>query len=151
MSPEHLQALLGPDGCLGAALAAGETVVLRVDGGCMEPDLHHGATVQVARSRFLWPGDVVAFHCPYQKRFLMHRCLGYVRSRGAWKVMTMADRGASPDVLAELPRVLGRIGSHAGAPYRAPVTKRLESVLRYLFWSGRFLLRRHTRSAAETA
>jgi hypothetical protein len=148
MTPAHRQALLGPGGCLDAALAEGETVVLRVDGGCMEPELFHGATVQVVRSRLLWPGDVVAFHCPHQSRLLMHRCLGYVRSRGAWKLMTMADRGASPDVLADLPRVLGRIGSHAGAPYRVCAAKRLESLRRYLFWSLYFLIRRLTASGA---
>lgn len=142
MTPAHLQALLGPDGCLSAALADGEGAMLRIDGGCMEPDLRHGAAVKVARSRFLWPGDVVAFHCPYQDRFLMHRCLGYVRSRGAWKLMTMPDNGVKPDVLVDLPRVLGHIAWHADAPYRVPARKRLASLRRYLFWCSRLLIRR---------
>lgn len=81
----------------------------------------------------------------------MHRCLGYVRSRGAWKLMTMADRGPSPDVLVDPPRVLGRIRSHAGAPYRASPLRRLESIRRYALWSARLLIRRLTISGAQPA
>ncbi len=150
MRLEHLQALLGPDGCLSAALADGEGAVLRIDGGCMTPDLAHQQPVRVERAGFFWPGDVVAFHCPYQGRLLMHRCLGYVRSRGTWKLMTMPDRGIKPDVLVDLPRVLGRIGSHAGAPYRPRIANRAECVRRYVVWSARFLLRRIVRAQAAT-
>ncbi len=148
MTAGHQPALLGPDGCLAAALAEGDAVVLRVSGVCMEPDLRSQALVRVERCRRFWPGDVVAFHCPQQNRLLMHRCLGYVRSRGVWKLMTMADRGPKPDVLVDLPRVLGRIRSYAGAPYRASPLKRLESMRRYALWTVRLLIRRLTTSGA---
>jgi hypothetical protein len=147
----YQQALLGPGGCLTSALADGDAVALRVSGVCMEPDLRSGAPVRVERCGRFWPGDVVAFHCAQQNRLLMHRCLGYVRSRRAWKLMTMADRGASPDVLVDLPRVLGRIGSHAGAPYRASPLKRLASMRRYALWSVCFLIRRLRTSGSQPA
>jgi hypothetical protein len=142
MSPDHLQALLGPGGCLGSALAEGEGAVLRVAGGCMEPDLAHQAAVRVEGSRFFVPGDVVAFHCPHQNRLLMHRFLGYVPSRGTWKLMTMADRGVRPDPLVDSSHVLGRVVAHAGRAYRVAPGKRLLSVRRYTVWSARYCARR---------
>jgi hypothetical protein len=151
MTVSHQQALLGPDGCLTSALAEGDALALRVSGVCMEPDLRSQALVRVERSKRFWPGDVVAFHCSHQNRLLMHRCLGYVRSRGAWKLMTMADRGPSPDVLVDLSRVLGRIGAHAGAPYRPSPLKRMKSMRRYALWCVRFLIRRLTTSGVESA
>lgn len=150
MRPEHLQALLGPDGCLSAALADGLGAVLRIDGGCMTPDLAHHRPVRVERAGFFWPGDVVVFHCPYQGRLLMHRCLGYVRRRGTWTLMTMADRGIKPDVLVDLPRVLGRIAWHADAPYRVPARKRIASLRRYLFWCSRLFIRSLNASVRRT-
>ena len=142
MSPDHQQALLGPSGCLASALAEGEEAVLRVTGGCMEPDLLNGAAVRVEGSRFFVPGDVVAFHCPHQNRLLMHRFLGYVRSRGAWKLMTMADRGAQPDPLVDLSRVLGRVAGQSGRAYRVAPGQRLEAVRRYILWCARYVARR---------
>lgn len=142
MSPDHQQALLGPGGCLAAALAEGEGAVLRVTGGCMEPDLADRAAVRVEGSRFFVPGDVVAFHCPHQNRLLMHRFLGYVRTRGAWKLMTMADRGARPDPLVELSRVLGRVAGQSGRAYRVAPGQRLDAMRRYTVWCVRYVARR---------
>ncbi len=142
MSPDHQQALLGPGGCLASALAEGDEAVLRVTGGCMEPDLADRAAVRVEGSRFFVPGDVVAFHCPHQNRLLMHRFLGYVRTRGAWKFMTMADRGARPDPLVDVSRVLGRVSAQSGRTYRVALRQRLEAVRRYALWCGRYVVRR---------
>jgi hypothetical protein len=142
MRAEHLEAVLGPDGCLAAALAEGEQALLRVTGDCMEPDVRHQAAVRVERPGFYLPGDVVAFHCPRQNRLLMHRFLGYVRRRGAWKLMTMADRGARPDPLVELSQVLGRVIAQGNRAYRVAPARRLESLRRYLAWCLRYLARR---------
>jgi hypothetical protein len=142
MSPDQQQALLGPGGCLASALAEGDAAVLRVTGGCMEPDLLHGAAVRVEGSRFFIPGDVVAFHCPHQNRLLMHRFLGYVRSRGAWKLMIMSDRGAQPDPLVDLSRVLGRVAAESGRAYRVAPGRRLSAVRRYVLWCARYAVRR---------
>jgi hypothetical protein len=142
VSPDHQQALLGPSGCLASALAEGDGAVLRVTGGCMEPDLADRAAVRVEGSRFFVPGDVVAFHCPHQNRLLMHRFLGYVRIRGAWKLMIMADNGARPDVLVDLSRVLGRVTAQSEQAYRVAPGKRLEAVRRYTLWSARYVARR---------
>jgi hypothetical protein len=139
MSPAHRQALLGPGGCLTSALADGEGVMLRVNGGCMQPDLVQGAAVRIQCRRWFIPGDVVAFHCPHQNRLLMHRFLGYVPSHRAWKLMIMADRGLRPDVLVDGANVLGRVVTCADRGYQAGPWKRVMSVYRYLFWSVRFL------------
>lgn len=141
MSPDHLQALLGPGGCLASALADGEAAVLRVTGVCMEPDLIDRAAVRVEDTGFLVPGDVVAFHCPHRNRLVMHRFLGYVRSRGAWKLMTMADRGVRPDALVDPARVLGRVVAQADRAYRVAPRKRLEALRRYTLWCARYFAR----------
>jgi hypothetical protein len=133
---------LGPDGCLAVALAEGEKAMLRVKGDCMEPDVRHQATVRVDRPRFFVPGDVVAFHCPHQNRLLIHRFLGYAPCRGAWKLMTMADRGVRPDPLVDRSRVLGRVIAQDGRAYRVAPARRLESLRRYLEWCARYFARR---------
>ncbi|HSO81139.1 S24/S26 family peptidase [Thiocapsa sp.] len=142
MSPKYLQALLGPDGCLTSALAEGVEVALRVSGGCMEPDLADGAVIRMEGSRLFVPGDVVAFHCPHQNRLLMHRFLGYVRTRGRWKLMTMADRGTRPDPLVDLASVLGRVAVQSGRAYHVGPGKRLQAVRRYSRWGARYVIRR---------
>ena len=141
MKREHRDALLGPDGCLAAALAGGEPVALRVSGGCMEPTLADGSTVRIERTRFYLPGDVVAFHCPYQDRLLAHRFLGYVRRRGVWKLMTMPDRGLAPDPLVEASRALGRVVGQRGATPAVTPGLRLRSFAQYLRWSVRYAIR----------
>lgn len=142
MSPKHRQALFGPSGCLASALAEGVEIALRVSGGCMEPDLADGAVIRMEGSRLFVPGDVVAFHCPHQNRLLMHRFLGYVRTRGRWKLMTMADRGARPDPLVDRAHALGRVAGQSGRPYHVGPGKRLEAVRRYSLWCARYVIRR---------
>lgn len=144
MRAKHLAAVLGPDGCLSAALAQGEKALLRVTGDCMEPDIPHRAAVWVKRSGFYLPGDVVAFHCPHQNRLLVHRVLGYVRRRGAWKLMTLADRGMRPDPLVALSQVLGRVIAQGNRAYRVAPARRLESLRRYGAWCLRYLVWRGT-------
>lgn len=139
MSPYYLKALFGPGGCLTQALAEGEDVVLRVVGDCMQPDLCNQASVRLERPKFFVPGDVVAFHCPHQRRPLVHRFLGYVRRRGAWKLMTMADRGVRPDPLMDASCVFGRVIAQGGRAYRITPARRLEAIGRYALWCVRHL------------
>jgi hypothetical protein len=142
MKPEYRDALLGPDGCLAAALAGGEAVALRISGGCMEPTLADGSAVRIERTKFYVPGDVVAFHCPHQGRLLVHRFLGYVRRRGTWKLMTMPDRGLAPDPLVEASRVLGRVVGEGGTTHAVTPGRRLRSAAQYLRWSLRYAIRK---------
>lgn len=109
----------------------------------MAPELRdQAAVVRVVHARTFLPGDVLAFYCPYQERILTHRLLGYVRSRGTWKLLTVADRGVRPDPLLEVPLVLGRMVGLEDRRFRIGPTKRLIALLRYLFWCGRLLSRR---------
>lgn len=135
-------AMYGPEGCLGQALADGDPVVLRVDGGCMEPQLADRAAVRIRRVRWYLPGDPVAFYSPCRERLLMHRFLGYLWWRGGWKVMTMADRGARPDALVGAEHLLGKVIEHDGRPYRVALRWRFKSILRYAFWLLWFPARR---------
>lgn len=148
MRREHELALLGPDGCLVQALAQGESVVLRVAGACMSPHLSDGDEVRVERARLLIPGDLVAFHCREQDRLLVHRFLGYLRHRRAWRLLTMADRGLGPDPLVAPAHVLGRVVARGDRATRIPPTRRVESVARWLRWCALGLVRRLRRRAA---
>lgn len=140
MSPDHLKALFGPGGCIITALAEGEALALRVVGDCMAPDFVNQASVRLERPKFFVPGDVVAFHCPHQDRLLMHRFLGYVRRRGAWKLMTMADRGTRPDPLIDMSNVFGRVSAQSAGAYRITPARRLDSMRRHALWCVRRLL-----------
>lgn len=133
--------MLGAGGCLATALAEGEEVVLRVAGDCMEPEVGDRALVRLERPRFFIPGDIVAFHCPQQNRPLVHRFLGYVRRRGTWQLMTMADRGARPDALVEASQVLGRVIELEGSAYRVALLRRLEASRCFAVWCARHLAR----------
>lgn len=137
MNPDYLKVLFGPDGCLTTALTEGEEVVLQVAGYCMEPAVSHQASLRLKRPKFLVPGDVVAFYCPYLRRLVVHRFLGYVRRHGAWKLLTMPDRGARPDPLVDVSAVLGWVVAQGGRAYRTSLTERLEAIRRYALWCVR--------------
>jgi hypothetical protein len=144
MRSDYLTAALGPGGCLATALAEGEEVALRVAGNCMEPNVSDQALVRLGRPRFFVPGDVVVFQYPDQSRLLVHRFLGYVRRRGTWKLMTMADRAARPDPLIDMSRVLGRVIERSGRTCRVAPRARLEAIRRYAVWCARCFARRLT-------
>lgn len=147
LTPEHLDAVLGAEGCLSAALAGGEDVALRIAGECMVPDLADGETVRLTLTRVLFPGDVVAFRCSTQDRLLVHRFLGYVRHRGSWKLMTMADRGSRPDPLVDPARFIGRVKLRGERHYRISPVRRLAALGRFVAWCCRLLRRRLVRRA----
>ncbi len=142
MKTDYLKMLIGPGGCLSAALAEGEQVVCQVDGECMEPAVGHQASVRLDRLFFFIPGDVVAFYCPNFNRLLIHRFLGYLRWRGAWKLMTMPDKGVKPDPLVDISAVLGRVVALDSRTYRISPIVRLKAIYRYALWCLRYLFRR---------
>ena len=144
MNTDYLCVLIGPGGCLSEALAEGEEMVFQVAGNCMEPALNHQTSVRLERSGFFLPGDVVAFYCPNLKQLLMHRFLGYVRCRSAWKLMTMADQGTRPDSLADVSAVLGRVTARDNQRYRISLFVRLRTICRYAEWCFRLIARRLT-------
>ena len=142
MNTDYLSVLLGPGGCIVSALAEGEGMVFQVAGNCMEPALNHQASVRLERSGFFIPGDVVAFYCPNLQRLMMHRFLGYVRRRGAWKLMVMADQGTRPDSLVDVSAVLGRVTARDNQRYRIFLFVRLRAMCRYAEWCFRLIARR---------
>jgi len=139
MNTDYLNALLGPDGCLTMALAEGEAVVLGVIGDCMQPEIGHLTSVRLERQRFFMPGDIVVFYCARQRRLLLHRLLGYVWRRGAWKALTMPDRGIRPDPLMDASQVLGKVIERGGKAYRVAPARRLEALMQYIKWCARRL------------
>ncbi len=143
MNQDHWDALLGPGGCLATAMADRETVVLHVAGDCMEPEVDNRAEVRLKQTRFLVPGDIVAFHDPRHHRLVVHRFLGYVRRRGEWKLMIMADRGVRPDPLVAKSCVLGQAIARNGQAYRVSLTKRLKAVGQYTACCTRYFIRSH--------
>lgn len=88
-------------------LAAAAPLPLVVRGECMAPLVPDGARIEVRRSRFLLPGEIVAFLSP-SGLLLTHRFLGYTWRRGV-RLVTQADRGTQRDALVEPSRVLGRL------------------------------------------
>ncbi len=141
MNPDHMSALVGPGGCLTTALAEGDEVVLQVTGECMEPAVGHFAVARLKRAKVYVPGDVVAFCSPYQNRLLVHRLLGYVWRRGAWKLMTMSDRGVTPDPLVDASSVLGKVVALDNNAYRVSRRVRAQAVCRYAVWCVRSVQR----------
>jgi hypothetical protein len=108
----------------------------------MAPALSDGELVRLEWPGLLLPGDVAAFSCPTQDRLLVHRFLGYVRHRGAWKIMAMADRGSRPDPLVDRAHLIGRVRLRGGLVFRVSPTRRLEAMGRFVAWCFRFLCRR---------
>ena len=142
MNTDYLNVLIGPGGCLSAALAEGEEIAFQVAGNCMEPAVAHQTSVRLERSVFFIPGDVVAFYCPNLQRLLMHRFLGYVRRRGAWKLMVMADQGTQPDSLVDVSAVLGRVTARDNQRYRISLFVRFRAMCCYAEWCFRLIARR---------
>jgi signal peptidase I len=142
MNPDQWNAAAGPGGCLAEALTEGEEAVFRVAGNCMEPEVDNLAAVRVKRTRFLVPGDVVAYRDPQSQRLVVHRVLGYVRRRGEWKLLIKADRGAGPDPLVEASCVLGKPIARNGRACPVSLAKRLQAIGQYAACCLRWFIRR---------
>ncbi|MGA8260249.1 MAG: S24/S26 family peptidase [Arenicellales bacterium] len=119
----------------------------------MEPVLTDGETVDVLRRRRYFPGDVVTYFSPFEGRYLVHRFLGYAPSRGVWKCLVMADRGAKPDVLVECSRVLGKVTGRPGSGAEAARlgVRRGSAICRYVYWIMRIALRREREPAGRAS
>jgi len=129
--------------CLRAAVQSGDHVALTVRGDCMEPGLKDGDIVDIRRTRWYFPGDVVAYFNPFEDRYLVHRFLGYVRSGGVWKCLVMPDRGAKPDVLVECSRALGKVVEDRDSNFAWPGACRvILTTCRYIYWVLRIALQR---------
>jgi hypothetical protein len=142
MNSDHWNAVVGSGGCLTKALTDGEEVVFRVAGDCMEPEVDDLAAVRVKRTRFLVPGDVVAFRDLQRNRLVVHRFLGYVRRRGEWRLMVKADRGVGPDPLVDTSCVLGKPIARNGEAYQVSLAKRLKAIGQYTACCLRSFIRR---------
>jgi hypothetical protein len=112
----------------------------------MTPILNDGESVRVKRARLYLPGDVVAYRCPWQNLYLVHRFLGYVRVRSRWKCLLMPDRGSRPDTLVDLHSVLGRVAQHGASEFQAGPARRFPAIFRYFYWLAHLALRRHGRA-----
>jgi hypothetical protein len=123
-------------------LRNGEPITLHTSGICMLPVLQDSQLLIFRKSPLYLPGDMVAFHCPYQKLRFVHRFLGYVWAGGEWKCLIMADNAARPDTLVRKPNVLGKVISQDKAKCPVGSVKRCRSLFRYCYWVFRLLLER---------
>ncbi len=88
-------------------IAADDGVTVRIVGDCMQPILRSGVHVQIVRTRFWWPGDVLVFR-DSTGRMVAHRLLGFYRRNGRWKLLTQADSARRPDQAVYPEQVLGK-------------------------------------------
>jgi hypothetical protein len=144
MNSEYLNALIGPGGCITTALADGQEVVLQVAGECMQPAIGHQALVRLEKPVFYLPGDVIAFHCPNLNRLMVHRFLGYVWRRSAFKLMTKADQGAKPDPLIDMSAVLGRVAAYNNRAFRISLVDRLVAIFHFVLSCVYHIIRQPT-------
>jgi hypothetical protein len=76
----------------------------------MRPQLLRGALVRVRATRWLWPGDVIAY-ARSDGALSVHRFLGYAWKNGALHAVTKADAGTAADALTPISSVLGRVST----------------------------------------
>jgi hypothetical protein len=130
------------------ALSGGETVSFHIHGTCMSPVLQGSQHVIICKNSIYFPGDLVAYYCPYQNIYFAHRFLGCVWAGRTWKYLIMADNGSRPDTLVSKSNVLGKVFSHSTASLQISSIKRCYTLLRYCYWVFRLMLERcFTRSS----
>jgi hypothetical protein len=114
----------------GARELAGERpLTVTVRGGSMVPLLSDGDRVALAPSRWLLPGDVVAFRAG-DGRLVVHRLLGY-RWAGGIAIVTRGDASLDPDPPVARDRLLGKVvGPESILPTFAARRRALASYLR---------------------
>ncbi|MDN5865681.1 MAG: hypothetical protein L0I62_10810 [Gammaproteobacteria bacterium] len=112
----------------------------------MDPCLKPGRPVTVRPVRRYWPGDALAYYCPYRHKYFVHRLLGYVRAGGAWKCLIMADRARRPDILVALDAIAGAVVDSPSRSQMATPTLRIRALGRYLYWAARLAIRASRRS-----
>jgi hypothetical protein len=126
-------------------LAADDALQLPVNGDCMAPRVHSGASVQVSGPRRIYlPGDVVVV-LNGNRGLLVHRVIGGYWRHGVWKWLTQADAAGRPDNAVISACVVGKVagGDCDPALVCIPLRHRLWAAGRFI----RFLVQRLRRSA----
>ncbi len=108
-------------------LAGEEPLALTVRGRCMDQALPDGARIAVARRRWYWPGDVVAFRSAEGPLFV-HRALGPLWRGGRLLLLAQGDALSRPDSPVAFDQVLGRV---CRPPRLTRRQHRLRSLLRW--------------------
>lgn len=93
--------------CVSHYLQEGEVVTVTVNGSCMTPSLVDGQLISVQRKVDYFPGDIVAYYCPYLKTNVVHRLLGAVPFSKRKRYFLQADKSSRPDVLVNSEQILG--------------------------------------------
>ncbi len=95
-------------------LAAQGPVRVQIRGGCMAPIVSDGDSVDVKRSPFYVPGDILAARTR-DGRLVAHRFLGYVPTRRGIALAMQADHSLTADGLVRGDDVLGKVVSQTPA------------------------------------
>ena len=117
------------------SLDDGETLVVSVNGHCMDPIICDGDKVKVKKLPRYQTGDILACYSTSYPQGVAHRFLGYVRSPKRIRLITMPDRASRPDLLMKPGEVLGKIVSVNGIdiPEIAPL-ERIKHWFRWITW-----------------
>jgi hypothetical protein len=108
----------------------------------MEPNLPHGARVEVSPRQIYLPGDVIAF-ASTGGSLRVHRVLGYRWHASGLALVTKGDQSPSIDAPVPAEHVVGLVrgGDCAAAIYQVPLLHRLVAfgyfVWRSLAWCYR--------------
>ena len=132
----HIRDILRED------LLPGDRAKLFIDGSCMAPVVQNRDQVTIEVKNRFYPGDIVAFYCPYNKKNFVHRLLGTINTNGGRKCLTMADNGVIPDVLVDIDDLIGKVISVSGRSAEISGFVRVKSGLRYLYWCGKLWFRK---------
>ena len=80
-----------------------------VKGGCMSPLLKNADHVTVRQKSHYYPGDVVAYYCPFKEMRVVHRLLGQLTLGTRRVCLIKADNQTQPDVLVARDSLLGYV------------------------------------------
>ncbi len=120
------------------------SLVMKVKGHCMHPLIREGERVRIEPQTWYWPGDVLAV-VRGGHQIALHRCIGYVFLRGAWCVLTQADRESTPDRATPFNHIVGRAVAVDAPTQRilnTPLTSRLTACTRGIRWFSERVTRR---------
>lgn len=124
-------------------LAAQGPVRVQIRGGCMEPTVADGDSVDVQRSRVYVPGDILAARTR-DGRLVAHRFLGYVPTPRGVAYAMQADHSATADGLVLGDDVLGKVVS--ARPASVDRVRAAGRFVQLLARAGRSRARRWVRS-----
>jgi len=117
---------------------AREELQLSVRGNCMDAKIPDGSKIVIRKTRWPLPGDIVVIAT--HERLLVHRLIGGYRRKGAFKVMTQADRAKRPDAAVPVNAMLGKVIVVDDKPVAVSLPTRMVSLGRFIgFLTRRFL------------